>query len=525
LIVVRPSGENRVTAADPSLYARIERAVARGLAQTSAPDEAYAIALAAIGVTLGWTFGAVWEADEARGVLTAVQTWRSDPAAAAALMAVTPTLALKPGAGLPGLVWKSGEPAWIQDMADDEQFPRAKAMAESGVRAAMCFPVRSNRGVVGAIEFFTEEWQEPDGRLLECMDSLGSQIGQFVERRRSDAAVRHSEARMRAMLAAALDCVIIIDAQGRVLEFNAAAERTFGYTSGEVAGREMADLIVPPSLRERHRRGLARYLETEQARVLDRRIEITGMRADASEFPAELTITRIDVDDAVLFTGYVRDITDRKRADAELRASRARIVEAADAERRRIERNLHDGAQQSLLGLALDLRLARKALGDGDGDGEATALLDEALEDLAEATKELRDLARGIHPSVLADHGLKAAFAMLAERAAIPVEIDAVPDERFEPSVEATAYYVAAEALTNVARYAEATGAWLEARTSGGRLTVAVVDDGRGGAEPGAGTGLRGLEDRVAALGGELAVVSPPGGGTTVTARIPCASS
>jgi PAS domain S-box-containing protein len=523
LIVVRSPGENRPTAADPSLYARIERAVARGLAQTSAPDEAYAIALAAIGVTLGWTFGAVWEEDESRGVLKPVQTWRRDPLAAPALAAATPQLTLGPGAGLPGRVWSSGEPAWIQDMTNDAEFPRAKAVAESGVQAALCFPVRSNRGVVGAIEFFTEEWHEPDERLLECMDSLGSQIGQFVERRRSEAAVRHNEARMRAMLAAALDCVIIMDAAGHVVEFNAAAERTFGYDAQEAIGREMGELIVPPALRERHRRGLARYLETEQPRVLDRRVEITGMRSDGSEFPIELTITRIDVDDGPLFTGYLRDITDRKRAEAELRASRTRIVEAADAERRRIERDLHDGAQQLLLGLALDLRLARNAIGDNGGD--AGALVDEALDDLAEAMTELRELARGIHPAVLTEHGLKAAFAMLSERAAMPVEILAVPDERFDPSVEATAYFVAAEALTNVVRYAQATRAELEARRTGDRLVVSVRDDGVGGATPGTGSGLRGLEDRVAALGGELDVSSPSGEGTTVTARIPCASS
>jgi PAS domain S-box-containing protein len=522
LIVGRRSGENRSTAADPSLYARIERAVARGLAQTSAPDEAYAIALTAIGVTLGWTFGAVWEVDESRGVMSAVQIWRRDPSAAAALAAATPLLTLGPGVGLPGLVWSSGQPAWIEDMTNDEQFPRAKAVAESDVHAAMCFPVRSNRGVVGAIEFFSEEWQKPDERLLECMDSLGSQIGQFVERRRGEAAVRHSEARMRAMLEAALDCVITMDAQGNVLEFNPAAERTFGYASTDAVGREMADLIVPPSLRERHRRGLARFLATEQPRVLDRRLEITGMRSDGSEFPVELTITRIDVDGGPQFTGYLRDITDRKRADAELRASRTRIVEAADAERRRIERDLHDGAQQLLLGLALDLRMARKAVGE---DGDAAALLDEALGDLAEATKELRDLARGIHPAVLTDHGLKAAFAMLAQRAATPVTVLAVPDERFDATVEATAYFVAAEALTNVARYADADGAELEARVNSGRLVINVRDDGRGGAQAGSGSGLRGLEDRVAALGGDLEVVSPAGQGTVVRARIPCASS
>ena len=391
------------------------------------------------------------------------------------------------------------------------------------MHAALCFPVRASGDVVGAIEFFTQEWREPDEHLLDCMDSLGSQIGSFVERRRAEAAVRDSEARMRGMLEAALDCVVTMDDTGRVLEFNPAAERTFGYSAYEAVGREMADLIVPPSLRERHRRGLARYLESRQPRILDRRLEITGMRADGSEFPVELTITRIHAGDRPLFTGYLRDITDRKEAERELRASRTRIVEAGDAERRRIERDLHDGAQQLLLGLALDLRLARTALDNG-GSGVAE-LLDEALTDLADATSELRDLARGIHPAVLTDHGLRAALAMLAERAATPVTLVSVTEERFDATVEATAYFVAAEALTNVARYAEAKSAEVEAARIDGRLVVTVRDDGRGGAQAGGGSGLRGLADRVAALGGDLDVTSPPGRGTVVRARIPCASS
>jgi len=205
----------------------------------------------------------------------------------------------------------------------------------------------------------------------------------------------------------------------------------------------------------------------------------------------------------------------------ELRASRARIVEAGYEERRRVERDLHDGAQQRLMALAMTLRLARGKL---DSEPAVSgALLDEAIEELTTATGELRELARGIHPAVLTDRGLAAALGGLAGRSPVPVEVLGTPAERLPAAVESAAYFVVAEALTNVARYAHAEGATVSVARSDGVVEVDVRDDGVGGANPEAGTGLRGLHDRVAALGGELAVSSPAGEGTAVRARIPLA--
>ncbi len=204
----------------------------------------------------------------------------------------------------------------------------------------------------------------------------------------------------------------------------------------------------------------------------------------------------------------------------ELRASRARIVEAGYAERRRVERDLHDGAQQRLMALTMNLRLARDKL---EGDPATTAeLLDEAMDELAAATAELRELARGIHPAVLTDRGLAAALDGLAERSPVPVQILGAPSERLPAPIESTTYFVVAEALTNVARYAEAEGASVRVGRADGVVEIEVRDDGVGGADPEAGTGLRGLEDRVAALEGSFEVHSRPGQGTTVEARIPC---
>jgi signal transduction histidine kinase len=203
----------------------------------------------------------------------------------------------------------------------------------------------------------------------------------------------------------------------------------------------------------------------------------------------------------------------------ELRASRARIVHAGDEERRRLERDLHDGAQQRLVALALNLRRAR----DADDPEAMRDLTAEALQELTEATAELRELARGIHPAVLTDRGLSAAVDALAGRAQLPVEVQGVPEERLAPAVEATAYFVVAEALTNVTRYAHATHAEIEIARENGSLVVEVRDDGIGGADPAHGSGLRGLADRVAAVDGRLLVSDGAGAGTVVRAEIPCA--
>jgi signal transduction histidine kinase len=198
----------------------------------------------------------------------------------------------------------------------------------------------------------------------------------------------------------------------------------------------------------------------------------------------------------------------------DVRASRQRIVEAGDVERRRIERDLHDGAQQRLVALAMRLEAARASTTD------TRALLDQTSAELGTAIAEVRRLARGLHPAILSEAGLRAAVDSLAERTPVPVEVDA-PDVRYPAPVESTAYFVVAEALTNVARYAGASHARVTVRSNGDDVTVEVADDGCGGADPSAGTGLRGLADRVAAAGGTLDVVSPVGAGTTLRARIP----
>jgi len=218
---------------------------------------------------------------------------------------------------------------------------------------------------------------------------------------------------------------------------------------------------------------------------------------------------------------------DNERLQAEVRAkleevqaSRARIVEAGDAERRRVERNLHDGAQQRLVTLSLAVGLLKERLTQ-EGDPALAAQVDALSTELRHALEELRELARGIHPAILTEEGLPAAIGSLADRSSVPVSIDNGSVGRLPEAVEATAYFVVAEALTNVAKYAHASRASVRLACEGNGLHVEVADDGRGGAELTAGSGLRGLQDRIAALGGELSVESSPGAGTRVRAEIP----
>ena len=210
-------------------------------------------------------------------------------------------------------------------------------------------------------------------------------------------------------------------------------------------------------------------------------------------------------------------------ADAydKLAASSARLVEVGDAERQRLERNLHDGAQQRLVSVALELSMVARRL-DTDPDG-AREMLTMAQTDLAHGLDELRELARGIHPIVLTERGLGAALEALATRAPVPVEVASLPDERLSAPVEAAMYYVVAESITNVAKYSQASSATVSVGRSNGAATVSVADDGVGGADPASGSGLRGLAARVEALNGRLDVDSPPGGGTRITAEIPIA--
>jgi PAS domain S-box-containing protein len=464
---------------DTDLPARLDHVVADVLT-----DPGHRV-LEAVGRELGWPTGTLWLV-RGDGTVHRAAVWP---------------------AGRPGRAGPPGpEPSWRCTPAG----------------TVFSFPLISADRTEGFVELHTDEQVAAPPAIIATARLIGGRAGEAVRHARAVDTVRLSEARLRAVLDSALDCVVIADADGTVLEFNPAACRVFGYTRAEAVGRPLAELIVPPQLREQHRQGLRRYVTTGDPHVLDHRMETTGMRADGATFPVELTITRVAGPGPAVFSGYLRDLSAQHQAAAELKASRRRVIEAAVGERQRLERDLHDGAQQHLIGLGMTLARARTAL--PDQPARAAAILDDAITALDEAAIELRDFARGIHPGSLTRYGLRAALADMARRSPVELHLSEMTAERFRPAVEATAYFVVSEAVTNVARYAHTGLARVELTVEHDTLVVTVSDEGRGGADPDRGSGLRGLADRLGLLDGLLEVRSPHGAGTTVRARIPLAA-
>jgi PAS domain S-box-containing protein len=341
---------------------------------------------------------------------------------------------------------------------------------------------------------------------------------------------KHQQEQLQAVIDSSPVALVEFGLDTRIRLWNPAAERIFGWSRAEMLGRAGLPM-APPSKRAESEELFARVRAGESLSDYETvRQRKDGTLVDVSIASAPVTDRsgRV-VGNMVAYT----DITERKAQDAELHrlnaelharleelaASRARIVTAGDVERRRLERNLHDGAQQRLVTLSLSLRIALAKL-DSDPAAAHEALGD-ADDQLALALEELRELARGLHPAVLTDRGLRDAVEMLAGRVPVPVEIADIPHERLPEPVEAAAYYLIAEALTNVTKYADASAVRVRVVLNDASVVVEVSDDGVGGADPATGSGLRGLADRVEALGGSLEVVSPAGVGTTLRAEIP----
>src|SRR5688500_18308781 len=304
---------------------RIQYLVSRLLLNSSRAEEAIAGVLEELTTALGWSYAAYWAVDGAGEKIHPQQTWSRPGRNLTAFERKTRDSVFARGEGFIGITWARGEPFWESDIASRAVYPRSAAAETAGLHSAFAFPIKTSHSFFGIVEFFGEEVLPPDPALLEAAEGVDYQLGAFLERSAAAVARRESELLREAIVDLALDCIITSDHRGVITEFNPAAERTFGYRKEDVVGRQMVDLIIPPSLRERHLAGMKRYLDTGEARVIGRRIEITGMRSDGSEFPVELAIVRVPIAGPPFFTAYLRDLTERKKLESEqaflLRAS------------------------------------------------------------------------------------------------------------------------------------------------------------------------------------------------------------
>jgi PAS domain S-box-containing protein len=325
-----------------------------------------------------------------------------------------------------------------------------------------------------------------------------------------DAATTPVEARHRALLDAIPDLMFRLSRDGEYLELAGDITR-LAHAPDAVIGRNLVE-ILPTPVSAALMGAISSALETGALATTDYRLQTV----DGSLKDFEARVVPCGRDEVV---AIVRDVTDLRQAMRDLTDSRARIVAAGDEERRRVERNLHDGAQQRLVTVALQLHLIRRRL--ETDPAEVPGLIEAAQAELTLALEELRELVQGLHPRVLSERGLASALEALAERAVLPVEIVELPAERLPAPVEAAAYYVVSEALANAAKHSRASSVTVRIAAAGASTAVEVVDDGIGGADPQGGSGLRGLSDRVAALGGVFAVSSEPKRGTALRAELP----
>jgi PAS domain S-box-containing protein len=369
-------------------------------------------------------------------------------------------------------------------------------------------------------------------RIVKAGDEAVLIVREFTERNRAQAELerlhaelqeRHRELEherdfIRAVVDAAPSLICLVTPGGYIVRFNSTLQLLSGRRDDDqVRGQAFWDVFIAPEEREAARDLMLEVVgEGGRGEYESMWISATGERRIVAWSTTPLRDDRGQP--RLLVTGT--DITERKQHEDVLRRSRARLVEASAVERRRLERNLHDGAQQRLVSLSLVLRLAQARV--HDDAGEAERLLRQAADELSQALEELRELARGIHPAVLSDRGLYAALEALAARSPLPIDLR-LEDERLPEPVEAAAYYVVSEALANVTKYAEASSVAVSIARVNGRALVEIADDGVGGADPTRGSGLRGLVDRVEALDGRLFVDSAPGAGTRIRAEIPCA--
>jgi PAS domain S-box-containing protein len=294
----------------------VQYRLARVLTEADSLDDAGPDLLGAICDPMGWDVGHLWVV-RGESALRPIATWMRPGFEAPDFEEGTRQLVMGPGFGLPGAVWKSGLPAWFENVLESDSFTRVDSARKAGLRGALAFPIRAGGQTVAVIELFSREARAPDPDLLLLTDALGTLIGEFAENVGAAAAVRQSEAQKTAVLASALDGIITIDEAGMIVEFNRAAEQMFGRTAEDSVGQELAELIIPPELRERHRAGLRRFAATREGKLLGRRTELTGMRSDGTRFPVEVAINVIAGTEPPMFTGTVRDITARRRSEEE----------------------------------------------------------------------------------------------------------------------------------------------------------------------------------------------------------------
>jgi PAS domain S-box-containing protein len=336
-ITERQHAERRIAA---------QLALTRILSQEQSFDVTAREVIKTICANLGWDVGMLWEV---RGnIIECVDLWHASHVEAAAARHLCSVNRLQRGVGLPGQAWDTGAAVWVPRFRDAAAFPRAPLAEQAGMTAAFAFPIEASGRVIGALEFFSIDEREPDQALMPIMTLIGAQIGDFIERRRTQEQLRESEERYRLVSETAQDAIFTIDESSTITFCNAAVRRLFGYEPEELVGQRL-DVIIPERLRQAHHDGVARYLRTRRRHIPWTGIELSALHKDGHEFPCELSFGEWRRGEETVFTGFARDVTDRKRALEEEQQARAE----AEAARQQLERRADEEASFRHLASAL----------------------------------------------------------------------------------------------------------------------------------------------------------------------------
>jgi PAS domain S-box-containing protein len=319
----------------------VQDAVSRILAESPALKEAVSKIVQVLCERAGWDLGAVWNMDRAGNELRYFEVWHMPSVHVPQFMAATREGRFGRGTGLPGQVWSTGKAAWIPDVATDSNFRRAPASIEEGLHSAFGFPIKLGNKTLGVIECYSREVREPDDSFLQMVSDIGGQLGQFMERKRAEELLLHSEERLRGLVETAVDGIITIDERGTMNTVNPAAERIFGYPAAEMVGENVRMLMPNPYQRD-HDSYIGNYLRTGQRKIIGIGREVEGRRKDGTIFPLDLAVSEIHVGDRRMFTGIVRDITERKLADELLRQAKNDLIKANEELERRVQERTAD---------------------------------------------------------------------------------------------------------------------------------------------------------------------------------------
>lgn len=505
----------------------LEFAINHILAEAVSLSEAAPRILRAVCGSTDWEMGALWRIDPEAGLLRCVAVWHQPHVVAGKFEARTMEFVFAHGEGLPGRIWQNAGPQWIEDLSGDPNFPRHSIAARDGLLSGLGVPILTSQRVLGVMEFFSHEKRELDTEQLRMISNIGSQTGQLMERKLAEEAIREREDRFRTLAETASDAIITIDQSSTILFVNAAAEAIFGHTIEEMTGADLT-MLMPEYLRHLHRAGLQRYAETGRRHTTWEAIELPGLHRSGKEIPLEISFGEFKRNGNRYFTGIARDITERKRAEEELRQSREERLRELERVRKRIATDLHDDIGSSLTQISILSEVVRRQIDPNDSP------VTQPLSMIANASRELvdsmSDIVWAINPQKdhLSDLSQRMRRFASDSLTACNIEFGFRAPETEEDiplgaNLRREFFLIFKEGVNNMVKHSACTKAQIEFCVMQNQLILEMSDNGKGFDTAGEsdGHGLMSMRERSKSLAAELAVVSRNGSGTTITLKVP----